>query len=103
MRRAGRQLGWKIQTYSYPHSGHVWVCVNDQREVPQSAAALVQAARNLLMSNALEAVWARSEGREPVPREPSAAERERAGRFSLEVETLLTSILGDPHIPASGS
>jgi hypothetical protein len=99
LRKAGRRLGWKTETFAYQLAGRTVVSVSDRREVPDSVAELVEAARYRLMREAVDATAARhGGGEEPPALEPGPAER--AERFSFEVEALLTAIVGDPRVPA---
>lgn len=100
MRRAGRQLGWKTETFAYPLADRTCVSVTDRRDIPESVAAMVERARYQMMRKAVDAAEARRGNNEPPASGPIAAECERADRFPLEVEVLLTAILGDPRTPA---
>lgn len=100
MRRAGRQLGWKTETFAYPLADRTCVSVTDRRDIPDSVSELVEQARYRMMRKPVDAAEARRGNNEPPPPGPTAAEHESADRFPFEVEALLTAILGDPRIPA---
>lgn len=100
MRRAGRQLRWKTETFAYPLADRTCVTVTDRRDIPDSVSELVEQARHRTMREAVDAAAARRRDNQPPALGPTSAERERADRFPIEVEALLTAILGDPRTPA---
>jgi hypothetical protein len=68
MRKAARQLGWKVTTVGMIGTRHgTMVVVQDTREVPQEYWAVVDAAMNARMRGCMHKVWGEP-GQAPVER-----------------------------------
>ncbi|MGW7134022.1 hypothetical protein ACWGIA_37595 [Streptomyces bobili] len=68
MRKAARQLGWKVTTLGWIGTRHgTMVAVQDKREVPDEYRAVVDAAMNDKLRAALHKVWGEP-GPAPVQR-----------------------------------